>query len=71
MGSFGHFMFMTVTFLPPILILSGIASLVAGVYFKACKKGGKKYFLISLILIPVALIVGLVPGLLVVFLVPH
>ncbi|WP_123809228.1 hypothetical protein [Kyrpidia tusciae] len=48
-----------------------IAALVAGIYFKACKKGGKKYFLISLILTPVALIVGLVPGLLVVFLVPH
>ena len=71
MESFGYFFLITMTYLPLVLLLLGIISLIIGSFFKVRKKSGKKYFLTAVILLSSAMVVGLVPGLLLVFLVPH
>ncbi len=64
-------MFIAWIYLPYALALIGIIILVVGLYFKMRKKSVKKYFLAFLILIAIALVIFLVPGLLIVMLIPH
>ncbi|SHK58743.1 hypothetical protein SAMN05443507_11732 [Alicyclobacillus tolerans] len=70
MGNFEQLIFISLVYLPYVLALVGIISLIVGLYFKKRKRSGKMYFLTSIVLMSIALFTFLVPGFLV-LLVPH